>query len=216
MSTYLDMVNNVLTRLREPTVSSVQDNSYSKLIGIYVNDAKREVEDAYDWNSLTTTLTANTTDSLFNYILTGSGTRFRVIDVLNDTNDTQMNYAATVWMDKQFLLVQSGKGAPAYYNFNGVDSNGDTQVDVYPIPDGVYVLRFNLIVPQVDLSGDNDRILVPPHLVNMSAYAKAIAERGEDSGILSSEAYQLYRLSLADAVAIERNRYLEEVVWVNP
>jgi hypothetical protein len=216
MSTYLDMVNNVLTRLREPTVSSVQDNSYSKLIGIYVNDAKREVEDAYDWNSLTTTLTANTTDSLFNYILTGSGTRFRVIDVLNDTNDTQMNYAATVWMDKQFLLVQSGKGAPAYYNFNGVDSNGDTQVDVYPIPDGVYVLRFNLIVPQVDLSGDNDRILVPPHLVNMLAYAKAIAERGEDSGILSSEAYQLYRLSLADAVAIERNRYLEEVVWVNP
>jgi len=216
MSTYLDMVNNVLTRLREPTVSSVQDNSYSKLIGVYINDAKREVEDAYDWNSLTTTLTANTTDSLFNYILTGSGTRFRVIDVLNDTNDTQMNYAATVWMDKQFLLVQSGKGAPAYYNFNGVDVNGDTQVDVYPIPDGVYVLRFNLIVPQVDLSSDTDRILVPPHLVNMLAYAKAIAERGEDSGILSSEAYQLYRLSLADAVAIERNRYLEEVVWVNP
>jgi hypothetical protein len=216
MSTYLDMVNNVLTRLREPTVSSVQDNSYSKLIGVYVNDAKREVEDAYDWNSLTTTLTANTTDSLFNYILTGSGTRFRVIDVLNDTNDTQMNYAATVWMDKQFLLVQSGKGAPAYYNFNGVDVNGDTQVDVYPIPDGAYTLRFNLIVPQVDLSSDTDRILVPPHLVNMLAYAKAIAERGEDSGILSSEAYQLYRLSLADAVAIERNRYLEEVVWVNP
>jgi hypothetical protein len=216
MSTYLDMVNNVLTRLREPTVSSVQDNSYSKLIGVYVNDAKREVEDAYDWNSLTTTLTANTTDSLFNYVLTGSGTRFRVIDVLNDTNDTQMNYAATVWMDKQFLLVQSGKGAPAYYNFNGVDVNGDTQVDVYPIPDGAYTLRFNLIVPQVDLSSDTDRILVPPHLVNMLAYAKAIAERGEDSGILSSEAYQLYRLSLADAVAIERNRYLEEVVWVNP
>ena len=216
MSTYLDMVNNVLTRLREPTVSSVQDNSYSKLIGVYINDAKREVEDAYDWNSLTTTLTANTTDSLFNYVLTGSGTRFRVIDVLNDTNDTQMNYAATVWMDKQFLLVQSGKGAPAYYNFNGVDVNGDTQVDVYPIPDGAYTLRFNLIVPQVDLSSDTDRILVPPHLVNMLAYAKAIAERGEDSGILSSEAYQLYRLALADSVAIERNRYLEEVVWVNP
>lgn len=213
MSTYLDMVNNVLTRLREPTVSSVQDNSYSKLIGVYVNDAKREVEDAYDWNSLTTTLTANTTDSLFNYVLTGSGTRFRVIDVLNDTNDTQMNYAATVWMDKQFLLVQSGKGAPAYYNFNGVDVNGDTQVDVYPIPDGAYTLRFNLIVPQVDLSSDTDRILVPPHLVNMLAYAKAIAERGEDSGILSSEAYQLYRLSLADAVAIERNHYDEEMVW---
>ena len=216
MSTYLDLVNNVLTRLREPTVTSVQDTTYSKLIGVYVNDAKREVEDAYDWNSLTTTLTATTTDSVFNYILTGSGTRFRVIDVLNDTNDFQMKYASTVWMDRQFLLVDSGKGSPAYYNFNGVDSNGDTQVDLYPIPDAAYTIRFNLIVPQTDLVNDTDRILVVPHLVSMLAYAKAIAERGEDSGILSSEAYQIYRLALADAVAIERNRYLEEVVWVNP
>jgi hypothetical protein len=210
------MVNNVLTRLREPTVSSVQDNSYSKLIGVYVNDAKREVEDAYDWNSLTDTLTATTTSSVFNYILTGSGTRFRVIDVLNDTNDFQLKYAPTTWMNKQFLLVDNGHGVPAYYNFNGVDSNGDTQVDLFPIPDAAYTVRFNLIIPQADLSADNDRVLVASHLVCLLAYAKAIAERGEDSGILSSEAYQLYKLALADAVAIERNRYLEEVVWVNP
>lgn len=216
MSTYLELVNNVLTRLREPTVSSVQDKSYSKLIGIYINDAKREVEDAYDWNSLTNTLTVTTQSSVFNYVLTSSGTRFRVIDVLNDTNDFQLRYAATTWMDRQFLMVDNGHNVPAYYNFNGVDSNGDTQVDLFPIPDGVYTVRFNLIVPQVDLSADTDRILVPPHLVCLLAYAKAIAERGEDSGILSSEAYQLYRLALADAVAIERNRYLEEVVWVNP
>jgi len=216
MSTYLDLVNNVLTRLREPTVSSVQDNSYSKLIGVYVNDAKREVEDAYDWNALTNTLTVTTADGVFNYVLTTSGTRFRVIDVLNDTNNFQMKYAPTVWMDKQFLLVESGHGCPAYYNFNGVNTSGDTQVDIFPIPDGVYTLRFNVIVPQTDLSADNDRIYVAGHLVSMLAYAKAIAERGEDSGVLSSEAYQLYRLSLADAVAIERNRYLEEVVWVNP
>jgi hypothetical protein len=45
------------------------------------------------------------------------------------------------------------------------------------------------------------------------AYSKAIAERGEDSGVLSSEAYQMYRLALADAVAIERNHYDEEMTW---
>lgn len=216
MATYLDLVNNVLRRLREPTVSSVQDNSYSKMIGVFVNDAKREVEDAHEWNALANTLTATTTDSVFNYVLTGSGQRFRVIDILNDSNNFQLNYAPTVWMDKQFLLVESGKGVPAYYNFNGVDSNGDTQVDLYPIPDGAYTIRFNLIIPQVDLSADSDRVWVPHHLVSMLAYAKAIAERGEDSGVLSSEAYQLYRLALADAIAIERNRYLEEIVWVNP
>jgi len=216
MSTYLETVNNVLRRLREPTVSSVNESNYSAMIGVFVNDAKREVEDAHDWNVLSNTLTANTSAGIFNYVLTGSGNRFRVIDILNDTNDTELRYAPTKWMNKQFLLTQSQSAAPLFYNFNGVDSNYDTQVDIYPIPDTVYALRFNLIIPQADLTSDGTRILVPPHLVSMLAYAKAIAERGEDGGNLSSEAYALYKMSLANEVAIERNRYEEEMNWVAP
>jgi hypothetical protein len=213
MATYLDVVNNVLRRLREPTVTSVNDTEYSAMIGVFVNDAKREVEDAYDWNALSDTLTAVTSDAVFNYVLVGSKTRFRVIDVLNDTKDFELKYAPTAWMNRQYLITDTQKGAPLYYNFNGVDTNGDTQVDLYPIPDGVYNIRFNLTIPQADLSADNDRILVPDHLVSMLAHSKAIAERGEDSGLVSSEAYQMYRLSLADAVAIERNHYKEETIW---
>jgi hypothetical protein len=213
MATYLDIVNNVLRRLRDPVVSSVNDTEYSSMIAIMVNDAKREVEDAYDWNALTDTLTAVTSDAVFNYVLTGSRTRFRVMDVLNDTSDFNLRYAPSTWMNRQYLLTDIQKGEPLYYNFNGVDSNGDTQVDLYPIPDGVYNIRFNLIIPQADLVEDNTRILVPDHLVSMLTYSKAIAERGEDSGLLSSEAYQMYRLALADAVAIERNHYDEEMVW---
>jgi len=216
MSTYLETVNNVLRRLREPTVSSVNESNYSAMIGVFVNDAKREVEDAHDWNVLSDTLTANTSAGIFNYVLAGSGNRFRVIDILNDTNDTELRYAPTKWMNKQFLLTQSQSAAPLFYNFNGVDSNYDTQVDIYPIPDTVYALRFNLIIPQADLTSDGTRILVPPHLVSMLAYAKAIAERGEDGGNLSSEAYALYKMSLANEVAIERNRYEEEMNWVAP
>lgn len=216
MSTYLETVNNVLRRLREPTVSSVDETNYSAMIGVFVNDAKREVEDAHDWNVLSDTLTANTSAGIFNYVLVGSGNRFRVIDVLNDSNDTEIRYAPTKWMNKQFLLTQSQSAAPLFYNFNGVDSNYDTQVDIYPIPDTVYALRFNLIIPQADLTSDGTRILVPPHLVSMLAYAKAIAERGEDGGNLSSEAYALYKMSLANEIAIERNRYEEEMNWVAP
>ncbi len=213
MATYLDITNNVLRRLRESTVSSVNDTDYSAMIGVFINDAKREVEDAYDWNALTDTLTAVTSTDVFNYVLTGSRTRFRVVDVLNDTSDFNLSYAPTTWMNRQYLLTDSQKGEPTYYNFNGVDANGDTQVDLFPIPDGVYNIRFNLVIPQADLSSDNDRILVPDHLVSMLAYSKAISERGEDSGLTSSEAYQMYRLALADAVAIERNHYNEEMVW---
>ena len=42
MATYLDIVNNVMKRLREPTVTSVNDNKYSSLIAVLVNDSKRE------------------------------------------------------------------------------------------------------------------------------------------------------------------------------
>lgn len=216
MATYLDIVNNVLKRLREPTVTSVNDTKYSALIGVLVNDSKREIEDANDWNALATTLTANTTEDVFNYVLVGSGTRFRVIDVFNDTDNYEMRYAPTHWMNKQFTTATTQKASPTYFNFNGVDTNGDTQVDIYPIPDKSYSLRFNLTVPQEDLVNDSDRIYVPSHLVAMLTYAKAIAERGEDSGNLSSEAYALFKSALANAIAIERNHYEEEMSWTAP
>jgi len=215
MATYVDVVNNVLTRLREPVVTSVNDTTYAKLIGVLVNDAKREVEDAYDWNALSSTITVTTVAGTYNYTLTDSKTRFRVIDVLNDTNNYALQYGTTSWMNHQFLLGSQNPNSPTHYNFNGVDSNGDTQVDLYSIPDAEYTIRFNLTIPQPNLTTDSTVIKVPDHLVAQLAYAKAVAERGEDAGVSSVEAYSLYRNSLSDAIAIERNHYLEEVEWIN-
>jgi len=211
---YVQLVNSVLRRLRETEVSSVSDNAYSKLIGEFINDAKRQVEDAYAWNALSDTLTASTADGIFNYILVGSGQRFRVIDVLNDTSNTIVQNATTRWMNDQFLLTSAQKGSPAYYNFNGTNSNGDTQVDLFPIPNGVYDVRFNVIKPQVALSADADTLLVPSEPVIFNAAARAIAERGEDGGILAGEMAFIYNQSLADAIAIESGRYIEESAWM--
>lgn len=210
---YIQLTNSVLRRLRETEVSSVNDNSYSKMIGEFINDAKRNVEDSYNWNALTDTLSAVTSSSVFNYVLTGSGQRFRVIDVLNDSSDVVVNNATTRWMNQQFLLNPTQLGSPTWYNFNGVNANGDTQVDLFPIPDGVYNIRFNLILPQVPLSADADVLKVPHEPVVFLAYAKALAERGEDGGLASSEAYGLYKQSLSDAIALESGRYGEETQW---
>ena len=213
-TTYLQLVNNVLVRLRETEVSSVGDTPYSSLIGVFVNDAKREIEDAHDWNVLTQTIVLPTVASTRNYTLTGSGQRFRTVDVLNDTEDVPMRAVPTNWMNRQYYLGNTQNAAPVYYNYNGI-SGDDTQVDVWPQPDGVYSLRFELVIPQADLTADADALLVPHHLVQMLAYAKAVGERGEDGGSTFSEIYQQYRLALADAVAIERNRYDEETTWVD-
>jgi len=212
--TYLELVNETLVRLREPEVTAVTDNAYSKLIGRFVNDAKRQVEDAYTWNALSETLTVTTSANLFNYVLTGIGQRFKVIDVINSESDWFLNYETTRKMDELFL--NSGTvlvGAPDRYNFNGVDSNGDTQVDLYPIPDGVYNIYFNVIKPQAEFTAASTQIKVPSEPVIFLAYAKALNERGEDNGINSVEAYELYRQSLSDHIAAEANRYPEELIW---
>ena len=210
---YLELTNEVLVRLREPEASAVTDNAYTKLIAKYINDSKRQVEDAYNWNSLSETLTAVTGADVFNYVLEGTGQRFRVIDVINDTSNYIMRNAPTRWMDEMFLVANPPKGAPMYYNFNGTDSNGDTQVDLFPIPNGVYNLRFNVIRPQVELEANSDILLVPHEPVILGALARAQAERGEDGGVQSSETYALYRQSLADAIALESARYVEEECW---
>lgn len=210
---YLQLVNSVLRRIRENEVTSVQDNKYSKLIGEFVNDAKRQCEDAYNWNALSETLSAVTGADVFNYVLEGSGQRFRLIDVIDDTSNAILELQTTSQMNQLFLMQTAQKGAPKYYNFNGTNANGDTQVDLYPIPDGVYNLRFNIIKPQVPLSADADVLLIPSEPVIFNAVARAMAERGEDGGITSNEQYALFKQSLSDAISLESGRYLEEGEW---
>jgi hypothetical protein len=210
---YLDLVNNVLVRLREDEVGSVSENSYSKLIGKFVVDAQRQVEDAYDWNGLSQTLTMETVSGLFNGVLVGSGVRFRLIDVINDTSNWEMTYRTTKEMNDLFLNRPLDYGPPRYYNFNGVNADGDTQVDIYPVPDGVYTLRFNITQPQDPLANASDTLKVPSEPVIFLAYAKAIAERGEDAGFSATQAYAMYKESLADHISIETNRYPEELIW---
>jgi len=193
----------------------VSDNNYSKLIGKFINDAKRQCEDAYNWNALSDTLSATTGADVFNYVLVGSGQRFRVIDVINDTNDYFLEPQTTEQMNLLFLTQTAQKDQPRYYNFNGTNSNGDTQVDLYPIPNGVYNIRFNVIKPQLPLSANSDTLLIPSEPVIFNALARAMGERGEDGGIASNEVFAMYRQSLSDAISLESGRYLEEAEWTN-
>lgn len=215
MTTFLQAVNDVLLRLREDEVSTVNETSYSKLIGKYINDAKRSVEDAHTWNALGNTLTAVTTADIFNYVLVGSGQRFKVQNVFLDSQDCFLTQVPTDWMTQNLLKNQVQKGQPSYYNFNGVDSNGDTQVDLFPVPNGEYTIRFNIYIPQPALTSDSTVIKVPSEPVILGALARAISERGEDAGLSSADAYALFRASLADAVALDFNRSIDKDAWIS-
>lgn len=211
--TYLEIVNSVLRRLREREVLSVSESSYSKLIGDFVNDARNEVETAWGWSALRTTRTLTTTANVFNYELNGTQNNFTILDVINDTDDQFMEYRPGVWFDNAFLNQGAVTGSPAYYNFNGVANDGDTQVDIYPIPDGVYTVRFNVILRNQNMSGDGDDLYVPTRPVILLATAKAIEERGEDGGNASMNAYAAGRSSLADEIALDAARRPDETIW---
>jgi hypothetical protein len=211
--TYLEIVNSVLRRLREREVASVSESSYSKLIGDFVNDARNEVETAWGWSALRTTLTLTTAANVFNYELNGSQNNFTLIDVINDTSNQFMDYRDGVWFDNAYLNQDAPTGSPTYYNFNGVANDGDTQVDIYPIPDGVYTVRFNAILRNQDMTTDGDDLYVPSRPVILLALAKAIEERGEDGGNASMNAYAAGRSSLADEIALDAARRPEDTLW---
>lgn len=212
--TFLELVNDVLIRLREPTVTTVALNSYSTLIGRFVNDAKRQIEDAFSWNVLGQTVTVTTVAATYVYSLTGAGQKFQVQDVINVTSNVGMQNISFVEMNRYQNLVPTTNGIPQYYAFDGVDGSGDTKVVLYPRPDGVFSIPFSLTVPQATLSADSTSVLVPDTLVVQNAYARALVERGEDGGLNSSEAYQLYRGMLSDQIALEGTRYPENQEFV--
>ena len=207
--TYLELVNDVLIRLREPTVATVTATSYSTLIGKFVNDAKRQIEDAFSWNILGTTITITTSAGTYSYALTGSGQKFQVIDVLNTTSNIGMKNIDFASMNRKQNFSTPVSGIPSEYAFDGVNGSYDTKVNIYPRPDGVYTIPFSLSVPQATLTLDQTVVLVPDVLVVQNAYARALVERGEDGGLSSSEAYQLYRSMLSDYISTEATRYPE-------
>lgn len=211
--TYLQLVNSVLRRLREDEVDNVSANSYSKLIGEYVNDAKRTVEDAWDWTALRNTLTVTTTVDGFNYTLVGSQNRMKVLNVINDTSNWFMEYRGSTWMDNAYLIEDAPQGPSHYYSFNGIDANGDNQIDLYPKPDGVYTIRFNVVLRTADLSADADRMDIPHHAVVQIATALAARERGETGGTSAAELFALADSTLADAIAIDASQHPEETIW---
>jgi hypothetical protein len=64
------------------------------------------------------------------------------------------------------------------------------------------------------LSSDATVVSVADTLVAQNAYARALVERGEDGGLTSSEAYQLYKAMLSDSIALEGTRYPENQEFV--
>lgn len=210
---YLDIMNNVLRRLREEEVTNVSENTYARMAGDFINDAKTLVSQATDWSALRETITISTTASDNTYSLTNSGDNVKVMSVLNNTQNCFMEYQSKDWFNDALYIAEAVEGAPKYFTYNGLDSNGDTQVLVGPIPDGVYSLRFDVVKRQGDLTSNSDKLLIPSQPVVHLAIALLARERGETGGTSTAEYFAIADKYLSDAIAIDAAKHPEEMIF---
>jgi hypothetical protein len=113
---------------------------------------------------------------------------------------------------KEQLLNDTNQGVPTYYYIEGINASNLPKIHFYSIPDGVYTVNLELVIPQDDFSAGGEILSVPAYPVILSAFAKAIAERGEDSGRTHGEAMAKAQQALLDAIQIDSS-ISDDIDW---
>ena len=214
--TYLQLVNSVLARMREPQVNTLQGTSDQEvlLIKSFVNDAKRRVEDAWKWSALRTSwdITTSNNDNL--YSLTDSG-HYVIIDQIHDISNQTVLTNRALENIKRNILRDNGTTQPYIdaYAVDGQDANGDVQLRLWPTPSTAIDLTVYGWKRQADLSADEDRLLIPATPVIYEALAYALRERGEVGGQTSMEVFAMAEQFIRDAIAHDSSLNFEETIW---
>lgn len=211
--TYLNLVNAVLRKLREDTVTTVDENDYSQLIGDFVNDAKRNVENAWDWSVLRDEVEIETLSGQAKYAITGYGTRGEIFGVFDTTNDRELRQRSKSFIRKQKHTGSSTLGNPVYYVLNGTDTSGDTYLELYPTPDATYDIVVDAVLRGGDLDQDADDTLLPSAPIIQFAFAYALRERGETGGQSAAEQIIYAQEDLRSAVALDASQNADELIW---
>ena len=218
MKTYLQLVNNVLKALREDQTTDVNADAYIELVGKFVNDAKQQVEDSWDWsayNEVRTTTIAAGTDF---FVLDNTDNRVKlemvsITDPTAGTNSLLVEIPRKVILLRSFTSTEGAAGIPTNYANNGVDANGDALISVSPPA----LTASNVMVSgwfrPTDLVSNADTLSIPYAPVQDLAVAMAVREGGESAGQTSAEYFEIAKRSLSDAIAYDSARNGEETDW---
>ena len=218
--TYRELINQVLIRLREDTISTdwsgaINDSStvsaYNKVIGALVNDSKRYVEQRHDWLNLRETVDISTVSGTKNYNLS-SGQEIKIIDAINNDTGMHLSQVSKVYINS-IKYPTDNTGEPLYYGFNGSDSSNNLKVDLSPVPTAAHTLSFDIVKHQDELTLAATVLKVPSQPVILGAWAMAIAERGEDGGTQSSLMAAESLEALKQAIILDSGNTQYETDW---
>lgn len=212
--TYLQIVNKVLRLLREDTTSSITGSSdiLVNLVAELVNDAKRYVEDAHNWNQLREEWTIVTTPGTTEYSLTNAG-KYAKIEYIMEQNVLLHKRQLS---EINYKLAQGSDGRPARWAVSGTDASNDVKIKLFPSPSSSYTLTAYGFKTQEDLALDSDELLIPAQPVVYQAYALAARERGEVGGQTAAEIFAVASQHLSDAIARDAEMSHLDYVWYTP
>lgn len=224
MATQLTIVNNILERLREDTVTSVADNVYAKLIARFINDAKADLEDiSYEWSVYVTEidLTILADSSTTTYDIGATNDRSWLMRDFNedrvpaayDITDGEVGQLFDVpykILKREQNLTIDGNTTSTYPRIFALKANssGDGfEIEItYPVDSGLSARdwRTYWYVPQDDLALDGTdngtSILLPSRPIEMQAIFYALNERGEEMGEPGGVAASRAKAALAAAL----------------
>jgi len=218
--TFRELINEVLIRLREDTIltdwsGNINDSSavsdYQKVIGSMVNDSKRSVENYHDWLVLRETVDISSVNGTKNYNLS-SGQEFKIVAAINNTTGTQLVQVSRAYLNS-IKYPTDPTGEPLYYGFNGADASNNLKIDLSPVPINAETISFDIIKAQDELKLAATVLKVPEKPVVLGAWARAIAERGEDGGTQSSIAAEETSQALKQAIMLDSGNTQYESDW---
>ncbi len=231
--TFLELVNAVLTRLREDTIIESQFNSdpYYRSIASNVNDAKSMVEDAWQWGALRATDELDLLPGQLYFACPGSDDNHYILKrILVKETGNFLRWITVPMARTHYAQLGTGApaplGQPAQFASAGVvtqdkiDNNvfipnqiGEQVYAIYPLPDKEYTLEIDRCKHQAKLEAPTDRLLVPSLPVYSLATALASRERGEVGGTPTSELFKIGDSHLSNAIAQDSARYADELDW---
>ena len=195
-------------------MTSPDSTAYSKLIGEFVNDANRLVEDSWDWTMLrTVSPVSNISEFTTQFSISGLTEQDKILGVYNITDNVEVKQGTQAGLYDSIYVQSAARGRPDNYVTLDQDSSGNVQARFYPDSDGARVVLFNYVARTPELTSGTDKIKCPANVVVQFAQAMAAEERGETGGTSSSKLYAIAQSSLSDAIAIDAGRVPTETVW---
>ena len=238
--TYLEMVNEVLIRMREDEITSVTDPNnepQQKLVCKFVNDARSFVDKSHTWNAQRKLWLIDLVKGMPAYTLFDSSESGAVYTCRWAGKGGSLREANARWLSQQ----KQQYGTPQFFS-PGYVSSHEMQVRVWPIPDEENekagdVAEYNIAeYNEAEYAGsrisnnntslifegfkgfprlerNNDRIELPIDPVMYYALAYSSRERGEVGGQTSGELFALGKQYLSDAIAWDVNNAPLEYLW---